>query len=239
MPGPGYEPPCRPSAPPPTSPRTARSPRGPRPAGLLRVPGARPGRTPRPALRGGALLPGGPAHAATCVVNGPRLRRSPGSPLPDLALDALREIRSGGGLHQTFFNVARNGQPAQVLHHRPAQRRGPGGRAPVREPGPGCAPAPVRHVPGPAPGAAAGPAPGGPRRGRGRPAGGRGGRGGPGGGGRPRPARQPAHQAGGHRPARPGDLRDQGRGPLRGAGSGSPGTRSTSHPPPAPQGRRA
>jgi len=48
-------------------------------------------------------------HSVVCIVNGHITGRAPGSPITDLALNMLREIRSGGGLHQTYFNTAKNG----------------------------------------------------------------------------------------------------------------------------------
>ncbi len=50
-----------------------------------------------------------PRRSVVCIANGHVTGRSPGSPLTDLALDMLREVRAGGRLHQTYFSTARNG----------------------------------------------------------------------------------------------------------------------------------
>lgn len=52
-----------------------------------------------------------PRRSVASIANGHVTGRAPGSPLTDLALDMLREARSGGPLHQTYFSTARNGRP--------------------------------------------------------------------------------------------------------------------------------
>lgn len=48
-------------------------------------------------------------RSVVSIANGHVTGRSPGSPLTDLALDMLREFRSGGPLHKSYFSTARSG----------------------------------------------------------------------------------------------------------------------------------
>ena len=50
-----------------------------------------------------------PRRSVMCIANGHVTGRAPGSPITDLALDMLSEVRAGGRLHQTYFSTARNG----------------------------------------------------------------------------------------------------------------------------------
>jgi predicted transcriptional regulator YheO len=48
--------------------------------------------------------------SVVCIANGHITGRGVGSPITDLALDMLGEIRRGGGLHKTYFTTTRDGR---------------------------------------------------------------------------------------------------------------------------------